>query len=142
MTTPSKARVAVLICATFMVWPAIHRGIAAAYDTNAWKLGGFAMYATPPARNRVVIVEKIDRYNATLPDNSLTAELLEERNRYLNRRSVLGSLLSPDALAKTYFDSRPGAKKIEVRITRQMLDASTARIESRTSVYAYDRPDG
>ena len=139
MSTPAKARVAVVICALFVLWPAIHRGLVARYETNAWKLGGFAMYATPPARIAVFFVQKRDRQETILRDSDLPAELVEQRRLYTIRRSVLGTLLPPDALAEAYFQARPDAAHIEVLIAREMLSASTARIERRESRYVYNR---
>jgi hypothetical protein len=56
------------------------------------------------------------------------------------RRAVLGAPLPPDALAQAYFRERLDVDHIEVEITREMLDASTARIESQQFVYPYERP--
>ena len=139
MSTPAKARVAALICALYLGWPAIHRVVVAIYDTNAWQLGGFAMYATPPARTRVSVFEGRGDQK-TLVESDLPAALVEQRRRYGIRRSVLGSLLPPDALAEAYFRARPEENHVEVVITREMLSASTARIEGRNAVYEYDRP--
>ena len=36
--------------------------------------------------------------------------------------------------------ARPGVNRIEVTIIREMLNASSARIERRQKSYAYDRP--
>ena len=140
MSTPAKARVAALICLLFIVWPAIHRVVVAVYDTNAWRLGGFAMYATPPARTRVSVVEKRGRQETILSEGALPDTLVEQQRLYGIRRSVLGLLLPPDALAEAYFQAHPHVDHIEVVITREMLSATTARIERRESTYVYDRP--
>ena len=140
MSTPTKARVAVLICVLFIVWPGIHRGVVAAYETNAWKLGGFAMYATPPARTGISIVEKLGSHETARLESDLPSHLVEQRRLYFIRRSVLGLLLPPDALAEAYFQARPDVDQIDVVITRDMLSASTARIERREIIYACDRP--
>jgi hypothetical protein len=122
-----------------MMWPAVHRAIVAIYDTNAWRLGGFAMYATPPARTRVSIFEKRGGEKKLLEDN-LPAALQAQRRLYVVRRGALGSLLPPDALAEAFFQTLTGVDRIEVVITREILSASTARIERREIVYEYDRP--
>jgi hypothetical protein len=127
-----------VICLLYIVWPAVHRVVVAVYDTNAWQLGGFAMYATPPARTRVSIFEKRGGQK-TLFEDDLPAALAEQRRLYTIRRGVLGSLLPPDALAEPYFQARPDVDHIEVVITRETLSASTARIERREIVYEYDR---
>ena len=141
MSTPAKARFAAVICALFAAWPAVHRVVVATYDTNAWRLGGFAMYATPPARTRVSIIEKRGSRQTILSESTLPAAFLEQRRRYGVRRSVLGELAPPDALARAYLRARPDAGPIQVVITREMLSASTARIERRENSYVYDRPD-
>ena len=139
MNTPAKARVAVLICALFIVWPAVHRVVVAIYDTNAWQLGGFAMYATPPARMSISIVEKLGRRETIWPESAQSAALVEQRRSYRIRRSVLGLLLPPDTLAEAYFQARPEVDHIDVVIVREMLSARTARIERRETSYVYDR---
>ena len=98
------------------------------------------MYATPPARTRVFVVEKRGSQETILPDSDLPAALVQQRRLYNIRRSVLGSLLPPDALAEAYFQARPDVDHIEVVIAREMLSASTARMERRESIYVYDRP--
>jgi hypothetical protein len=142
LSTPTKARVAALICVLFIVWPGIHRGLVAGYDMNAWKLGGFAMYATPPARTGIFIVEvaKVGSQQKTLADRDLPSWLVQQRRLYSIRRSVLGLLLPPDALAEAYFRARPDVDQIEVVIAREMLSASTALMERQETVYGYDRP--
>jgi len=114
--------------------------MVAVYDTNAWRLGGFAMYATPPARTRVAIIEKRGIQEVVPLDSALPATLVRERRLYSIRRGSLGSLLRPDALAEAYFKARPDVDHIEVVIIREMLSASTSRIERRESSYLYDRP--
>ena len=139
MSTPAKARVAALICTLFIGWPAVHRIVVAIYHTNAWQLGGFAMYATPPARTRISIVEKPGSQETIPFESALLAVLVEQRRLYSIRRSVLGLLLPPDALAEAYFQARPDVDHIEVVITRDMLGATTAQIERREIIYVYDR---
>jgi hypothetical protein len=123
-----------------MVWPAVHRVVVAIYATNAWKLGGFAMYATPPARSRVSIVEKPGSQEAIPIEGTVLTALMEQRRLYSVRRGVLGLLLPPDALAEAYFQARPDVDHFEVVITRDMLSARTARMERREMIYEYDRP--
>jgi hypothetical protein len=142
LTTSAKTRIAAAICALFMVWPAVHRALTAIYDTNAWRLGGFAMYATPPGSTHVSIAEihgsrKTFRSHGALPD-----ALVKQRRLYSLRRSALGSLLPPDALAEAYFRARPDVNEIEVMITRRILSASNARIENRETLYVFDRRTG
>ena len=142
MSTLAKTRVAVLICALFMVWPAIHRVLAAVYDTNAWRLGGFAMYATPPGATHVSIAEKHGSRSTIRSNSALPDALVKERRLYSLRRSAMGSLLPPDALAKAYFRAHPDVAEIEVVITRKILNASSARIENRETLYGFDRRPG
>ena len=139
MSTHAKSRVAVFVCLLFVVWPAVHRVVVAIYETNAWRLGGFAMYATPPAKTAITVVEKRGGQQTIVPESDLPAALLEHRRSYGIRRSVLGLLLPPDDLAAAYFRARPDADRIEVMITREMLSASTARIERRQSSYQFDQ---
>jgi len=96
------------------------------------------MYATPPARARISIFEKRGSQK-TLLEGDLPAALAEQHRLYRIRRSVLGLLLPPDALVEAYFQARPEVDHIEVVITREMLSASTARMERREITYEYDR---
>ena len=138
MSTLTKSRIAALICLLYIAWPALHRVVVASYATNAWQLGGFAMYATPPARTRVSVFEKRGS-EKTLFQGGLPSALVEKQRLYGIRRSVLGSLLPPAALADAYFQVLPDVDHIEVVITREMLSAATARIEGRDIIYQYDR---
>ena len=138
MSTQARAQIAVLICALFIIWPAVHHVVVTAYGANAWKLGGFAMYATPPARTHVAIYRKSDRQKNLLA-GELPAALTQQRLLYFVRRGVLGALLPPDELAMSFFQALPGMQHIEVVVTREMLGARTARIERREQVYKYDR---
>lgn len=126
------------ICLLYLVWPAVHRLVVEVYHTNAWQLGGFAMYATPPARTNVAIFEKRSR-EGTLIKRELSSALAMQRRLYEIRRSILGELLPPDALAEAYFEARPNVRYLEVVITREMLDVSSALIDRREVVYPYDR---
>jgi hypothetical protein len=138
LSTPAKARVAALICLLFVGWPAVHRAVVAIYDTNAWQLGGFAMYATPPARTHVSVFEKHGGHETRF-EGELSTAWVDQRRHYTVRRAILGSLLPPDALAEAYFQARSDVDQIEVVITREMLSATTARIERRETGYRYGR---
>ncbi len=96
------------------------------------------MYATPPARTRVAIYEKRDLQKNLLA-GELPAALMQQRLLYVMRRRVLGAMLPPDELASTFFQARPDVLHIYVVITREMLSATTARIERREQFYEYDR---
>ncbi|MAE67056.1 MAG: hypothetical protein CMJ18_22575 [Phycisphaeraceae bacterium] len=139
MKTSTKFRLAVLICAVYMVWPLIHRWVVAAWDMNPWRFGGFAMYATPPAMHTMTITEVREDRRAIVPDGDLPAKFQERKLRYLIRRGVLGRLLPPNATAKAYFDVRPGMSHIEVSMARDVLDATSARIKRSETIYKYDR---
>jgi len=120
------------------LWPAVQIGLVMRYDVSPWKLGGFAMYATPPARTRVSIFETRGRPKTRF-EGDLPTALAEQRRLYTVRRAILGSLLPPDGLAEAYLQARPDVDHIEVVIQREMLSASTARIERRESRYVYNR---
>ena len=69
----------------------------------------------------------------------LPAALMQQRRLFVMRRRVLGALQPPDELALTFFQARPDGQHIAVMITREMLSATTARIERREQVYEYVR---
>ena len=142
MSTRIKARVAAAICLLFLLWPAIHRVVVAVYGSSAWRLGGFAMYATPPARTRVSIVEKRGNKQVFRPDSDLPAAVRDLRRRFASRRGVLGSLAPPDSLAAAYLEALPDLDQIEVVIDRDMLNVSTALIERQQTRYRFDRSGG
>ena len=54
-----KRRLVIAFLIGFALWPAVHRGLVAAYDVNPWKLAGWAMYARPhfPSRVALYLVE-------------------------------------------------------------------------------------
>jgi hypothetical protein len=96
------------------------------------------MYATPPARTRISIFEKHEM-ERNLLEGELPSALVEQRRLSIIRRAILGSLRPPNALADAFFTARPDVHHIDIVITRDTLGASTARIERREVVYAYDR---
>lgn len=141
LSTPAKTRIAVLICAFFIVWPGLHRIVVAAYDINPWRFGGFAMYATPPARLHVAIIERLPEARARiLSEREMSATVLAQQQWFQLRRSSLGSLLSPADLAAAYFAAGPGVDEIEIVIIREMLSAASARIERQEFRYPFQRP--
>ena len=47
MKIRTKRRLVVFGLAAFTIWPLVHRGLVARYDTNPWRLFGWAMYCVP-----------------------------------------------------------------------------------------------
>lgn len=125
-----KRRVVIAFLALFAAWPAAHRALVAAFDVNPWKLGGWAMYARPhfpPELRMYVLRGDAEREIARLTpwEQTLAGELVE-------RRYTIGSLASPDPLARALLERTRG-DGVAIELRTRFLDPATARIGERVS---------
>lgn len=132
-----KRRVVVIGVVLFAVWPALHRGIVAAFDANPWKLAGWAMYARPHFPSRIDF--KLLRGAEELPVEDLTAWERVQVAEFLERRYTLGGLASPEALAREVLAEREGGDAIAVVVNTRFLDLRSARIHERRERWVYRR---
>jgi hypothetical protein len=131
-----KRRVVVTGVVLFALWPAVHRGIVAAYDANPWKLAGWAMYARPHFPSQVEL--KRLRGGQLLPVELTAWErtLVEE---FVDRRSTLGELASPESVAREVLDRHEGDDAVVVEIRTRFFDLESARILERQKHRVYRR---
>ncbi len=134
MSTEAKRKgLAALLCAV-MVWPAIHHGLVRAYDIDAWKLFGFAMYAVPARQVRVQVLPIMEgeptRWVFSKPGRARIARFLDDRLHW-------GRLAPAETLGHDLLELEPRFDALEIRILTRRLERSDARLyfdEERTRV--------
>ena len=128
-----------LMLVVVTVWPAVHIALVRIYDVNPWKLAGWGMYSAPQLPVRVEITaltpDEIGRYELRSVQPAFEPEL----ERFLVGRRNLGRLVEPDALARALLEHYPAIDGVEIRVVRTILNTATARIEERSSSFAYKR---
>lgn len=132
-----KRRVVATGVVLFALWPAVHRGLVAAFDANPWKLAGWAMYVSPHFPSEVSLSRLRggdERVVQNLQDWERT--LVEE---FVERRYTLGRLASPEPIARELLARFPEADAIAVDVTTRSFDLSSAMILERSERYVYPR---
>lgn len=137
--TAWQVRVILAVVGFVAIWPLLHRGIVAAYDVNPWKLGGFAMYTTPTPPVLAVAFEPRGDDGVPIRNENLPLVAQLAHRDFEGRRWVLGELHRPDGFAREVLRARPELGEVIVLVQRMVLDPSSARMESRTVHYTYDR---
>ena len=129
-----KRRAVVAGVVLFALWPALHRGIVAAYDANPWKLAGWAMYTRPHFLSEVELSWL--RGDQQLPVELTPWErtLLEE---FVERRYTLGELASPESVARAVLDRHEGDDAVVVEVRTRFFDLESARILEREERRVY-----
>lgn len=138
MTARGKARLIGTVVLAIAVWPIAHRLLVVRMDVNPWKLYGFAMYCTP----HEVVVDVIDRSSGAprrLDPAAFPPPLRESHQRFEARRSVLGRLAAPDALAADAFAALPELRALTVAVSIFSLEPGQASITRRTQLYPFAR---
>lgn len=128
--------VTVVLC-MLIVWPAAHRMLVARYDTNPWKLFGWAMYCRPP----IVVRLAIEPTGAVYPsDPAVPGDWQLRVDRFLYRRKHVGTLAQPRALARSVLDLNPDLQGIRFVVTHLRLDSRSATIAPHRYEYTYTQP--
>ncbi len=120
------------------LWPLAHRGVVVAIDANPWKLGGFAMY-TSYQTSLAALFRPTDRGLAHIDEETLGREVRLALQDFRARRSVLGTLVRPDALARAVHAGHPEHENLVVVVQRMWLDPATSRIQSEKETFLYAR---
>lgn len=118
------------------LWPAVHHGVARSFETDPWKLFGWAMYAAPPGRVQVRVDRVDEGGRRPLP---LLGELARARDAFARRRASLGRLARADALARRVLDASPELREIVVVVRRWGLDRRSALLVHSDREYRYAR---
>ena len=106
-----------------LVWPLIHLVLVARYEVDAWELFGWAMYARPAARVQVRVDVELEGARSPLRAMGETRQAIRD---YARRRTALGRLAPPDALARSVLESRPDVEAVWIVLRRIELDRRTA----------------
>lgn len=129
--------VAVLALATF--WPLAHRALTAHFEWNPWKLGAFAMYATPTPPVVVALFTEDGGELVLLDEATLDAHARASLSRFRRERHALGRLREPDDVADAVFAARHDLDHLLVVVQRMSLDRRTALMVSTKQSYVYER---
>ena len=137
-STKQKIVYGALIALT--AWPAVHVGLAKAFDLSPWKLAGWGMYAAP--RLGSLGMEVFYREKGDERMQQLTAPSAAERGAatvFLERHRWLRRLARPDRFAGMILDARPLVEHVQIVVFRPDMERDTAMIVMRRQEYDYDR---
>ncbi len=138
MTVKRTAIVALL--AAVALWPLAHRALVARYGIDPWKLGGFAMYATPNLPVLVAAVGTIASGGTIMIDEAtLPVWVRRDLDRFRVERAALGTLRDPEDVGRMLLAARPDVASVGILIQRTTLDPATATIRVATPRYVYTR---
>ena len=137
--TDARTRILIGALTLFTLWPAVQMTLVAVFDVNAWKLGGYGMYATPSFRPEVsVAVQRAGDSGFSVVTN-LAQEQRDELTTFSRARFALGRLSRPDRLAERVFDGMPNVQSIRIRVGELRIDPRSAMLGSRESAFSYSR---
>ncbi len=136
---PPIPRGVALALALFTAWPMVHIVLTAVVGSDAWKLGGFGMYATPrPAvqlRLEVDTGQGMQPYAPMSLDGALQRQYLETQESL----AILGSWASPQPFAQAILDRYPTVQTVDVVVDTTVMDPERATLVTRTSRFTYGR---
>lgn len=137
MTAKRNAIVALL--ASLALWPFAHRALVARYGIDPWKLGAFAMYATPNLPVLVAAVGTTPSGTSLIDEETLPVWVRRHLDRFRVERAALGTLRDPEDVGRALLAARPDLTSVGILIQRSTLDPATATIEVATPRYVYTR---
>jgi hypothetical protein len=139
LTLTAKQRLVVAALAVLAVWPLAHRALVVRYDLDPWRFFGWAMYCTPklPADIHLFTVEHGVRVPVEL--GSLTPAQRRSVHALQLRRSIWGSLATPERVGSAILAAKPDADIVEVVVSKWYLDPATAHIATRDERYRFKR---
>ena len=121
-----KRRIVIAFLIGFALWPAVRRGLVAAFDVNPWKIAGWAMYARPHFPSRLAV--RLEQGETERPLIHLDARGNVLAAEYLERRFSSGRLASPDALAHHLLAQHPEADAVVIETRTRVFDLESAKI--------------
>lgn len=136
MELRSLRKAFVCLLTVVALWPVVQWYLVVQHDVNPWKLCGFAMYCTP---HRVIV----DVVDTTHGDRRLSREELDEASDdqyglFVTWRTHLGTLHSPEMMARTILDSSPEIESLQVQVHVMQLDHASSHLKVRTKYYSYE----
>ena len=139
MTFTAKQRLVVAALAVLAVWPLAHRALVVRYDLDPWRFFGWAMYCTPKLPTDIYLFAVENGVRVPVDPQSLTPAQRRSVYALLRRRSVWGSLASPEHVGSTILAAKPEADAVEVVVSKWYLDPATAQIATRDERYRFQR---
>ena len=121
------------------LWPLAQRALVARFEIDPWKLGGFAMYATPSLPVLVAVLAPEAGRLAVLDESSLPADVRVRLDRFRVERVALGRLREPRDAARAILAARPELHGVVLVVQRTTLDPRTARTRATSERFVYDR---
>lgn len=138
MTAKRNAVVALLLAVA--LWPLAHRMLVARYGIDPWKLGAYAMYATPNLPVLVAAVGTTPAGDTVLIDEAaLPAWVRVRLDRFRVERGALGTLRDTADVGALLLAARPDLASVGILIQSSRLDAATARITVATPRFVHTR---
>jgi hypothetical protein len=135
----AKRTAVVAILLAVALWPLGHRVLVARYGIDPWKLGAFAMYATPNLPVLMAAVGTSSQGTAVVDENALPPWVRQRLDRFRAERGALGTLRDPADVGALLLSARPELTSVAILIQRTTLDPATARIKVATPRYVYER---
>ena len=134
-----KRNAVAALLAWVALWPLAQRALVARFEIDPWKLGGFAMYATPTLPLLVAVFAPEAGRLALLDETTLPAEARARLDRFRVERVALGRLREPRDAARAILAARPDLHGVVLVVQRTTLDPRTARTRSTSERFVYDR---
>lgn len=134
-----KRNAALALLAFVALWPLAHRGLVARTGMDPWKLGGFAMYASPTFPVLVGVFVPQEGSLALLEESSLPAEARAVLERFRTQRAALGRLREPTDVARAVLAVRSEIPAVTIVVQRTALDPRSARTVTSRQLYGYER---
>jgi hypothetical protein len=119
-----------------LLWPVAHRFLVETREIDPWELFGWAMYSEPAARVQVRV--DLIRDGRREPLRAM-GPLRDAVRAFARRRTILGTLAAPDALAARVLASRPDADGVVLVLRRVRLDPRSRMLEAQDRTIEYVR---
>jgi hypothetical protein len=139
LTFTAKQRLVVAVLAVLAVWPLAHRALVVRYDLDPWRFFGWAMYCTPKLPTDIYLFAVENGVRVPVDLQSLTPKQRRSVDSLQRRRSVWGSLASPEHVASAILAAKPQADAAEVVVSKWYLDPASAHIATRDERYRFQR---
>ena len=139
MTITAKQRLVVAALAVLAVWPLAHRALVVRYDLDPWRFFGWAMYCTPKLPTDIYLFTVENGVRVPVEPRSLTPAQRRSVYALQHRRSIWGSLASPERVGSAILAAKPDADIVEVVVSKWYLDPATAHIATREEHHRFKR---
>ena len=139
MTLAGKQRLVVAMLAVLAAWPLAHRALVVRYDLDPWRFFGWAMYCTPKLPATISLFAIEDGVRQPVEIRSLSRDGRRAIAVLRRRRSLWGTLASPDRAGQALLAARPDAEAVEVVVSKLYLNPATASIDTHVETHRFVR---